>query len=130
MRTLIGIAVLVLAGAALAADDKKEKDKDKKEAIDGKKLIGKWEPEKPKKGELASIEFTATGKLIAVADVGGKDAKAEGTYKLDGDKLTFEITFMGETVKETITITKLTDDELEGRDKEGKAEAFKRAKPK
>jgi uncharacterized protein (TIGR03066 family) len=128
MRTLIGVAVLALAGAALVADDKKEKDK--KDPIDGKKLIGKWEPEKPKKGELASIEFTAAGKLIAIADVGGKDAKAEGTYKLDGDKLTFEITFMGETVKETITITKLTDDELEGRDKEGKAEAFKKAKPK
>lgn len=125
MRALLAVAVLGLAGAALAADEK-----DKKEPIDGKKLIGKWEPKVAKKGELSSIEFTANGKLIAVADVGGKDAKAEGTYKLDGDKLTFEIAFMGETVKETITLTKLTDDEMEGKDKEGKVEAFKRAKAK
>ncbi len=125
MRTLFGIVVMGLACATCAADEK-----DKKEPIDGKKLIGKWEPKVAKKGELASIEFTAAGKLIAIADVGGKDAKAEGTYKLDGDKLTFEITFMGETTKETITLTKLTDDEMEGKDKEGKAEAFKKAKPK
>jgi uncharacterized protein (TIGR03066 family) len=124
MRTLIGFAaVLVLAGAAPAADEKKE-------PIDGKLLVGKWEPKAPKPGELTSLELTKDGKLVAVAEVGGKPAKAEGTYKLDGEKLTYEVTYAGETVKETVTLLKLTDEEMEGKDKEGKVYTYKRVKSK
>jgi uncharacterized protein (TIGR03066 family) len=124
MRTLIAtVAVLILACGAPAADEKEEK-------IDGKLLVGKWEPKVLKKGELTSLEFTKDGKLIALAEVGGKEARAEGKYALAGNKLTYEITYKGETVKETVTIVKLTDEELEGKDKEGKVEAFKRAKAK
>lgn len=124
MRTLIGFAaVLALAGAAPAADEKKA-------PIDSKLLVGKWEPKAPKPGELTSLELTKDGKLVAVAEVGGKPAKAEGTYKLDGEKLTYEVTFQGETTKETVTLLKLTDEEMEGKDKEGKVYTYKRVKPK
>ena len=124
MRTLIGVAgALVLAAAAPAADEKQEK-------FDGKLLVGKWEPKAPKPGELTLLELTKDGKLAAAAEVGGKPAKAEGTYKLDGDRLTYEVTYAGETVKETMTLTRLTDEEMEGKDKEGKVYAYKRAKPK
>jgi len=126
MRTLIGfVAVLALAGLARAADEKKDEPK-----IDGKLVVGKWEPKAPKAGELTLLEMTKDGKLVAIAEVGGKPAKAEGTYKLDGDKLTYEVTYMGETTKDTVTLTKLTDEEMEGKDKEGKMYSYKRVKTK
>jgi uncharacterized protein (TIGR03066 family) len=126
MRTFIGVALVVaLALRAPGADEKKDEP-----AIDGKLLVGKWEPRPLKKGELALVEFTKDGKLIALADVGGKGSRAEGTYKLAGNKLTYEVTYMGETVKEAVTITRLTGDELETRDKEGKVDAFRRVAPK
>jgi|GEM_PF-763257 len=124
MRILLGVGMVLALCITSAADEKKD------EKIDGAKLIGKWEPVMPKKGELVSLEFTKDGKMIATADINGKSAKAEGTYKLTGDKLMFEVTYMGETAKETVTITKLTDDELVGKNQEGKVESFKRAKPK
>jgi uncharacterized protein (TIGR03066 family) len=125
MRTVIGgAALLVLACAVCGADEKKD------EPLDGKVLIGKWEPKVPKKGELTSIEFTKDGKLIALAEVGGKAARAEGTYKLEGNKLTYEVAYMGETIRETVTLIKLTGDEMESKDKEGKVDSFKRVKSK
>lgn len=121
MRTLLGVAmVLAMACGVTAADDK----------IDAKKLIGKWEPKTPKKGENMVMEFTKDGKLILSGEGGGKDLKIEGTYKLEGDKLSFKMKFGEATVDETVTITKLTDEELEGKDKDGKTETFKKVKGK
>jgi uncharacterized protein (TIGR03066 family) len=127
MRTLLlgFAAVLPLACGAFAADDKKDEPK-----IDGKLVVGKWEPKVPKAGELTLLELTKDGKLLAIAEVGGKPAKAEGTYKLDGNKFTYEVTYMGETTKDTVTLTKLTDEEMEGKDKEGKMYSYKRVKSK
>ena len=49
MRRVIGVAVvLVLACGARCSEEKKD------EPIDGKLLIGKWEPKVLKKGELTS----------------------------------------------------------------------------
>ncbi len=121
MRTLLGFGiVLALACGATAADEK----------IDGKKLVGKWEPKEAKKGEAMVMEFTKDGKITVVGDMGGKEVKIEGTYKLDGDKLSFVLKFMDIEIKETVTITKLTDTEMEGKDKDGKAEGFKKVVPK
>lgn len=121
MRTLIGIGlILVLACGATAADDK----------IDAKKLIGKWEPKNAKKGESMVMEFTKDGKLIVTGDKGDKEIKIEGTYKLNGDKLSFKMKFGEVDVEETVTITKLTDEEMEGKDKDGKTESFKKVKAK
>ena len=121
MRTLLGLGlVLALTCGATAADEK----------IDAKKIVGKWEPKEPKKGEAMVMEFTKDGKLTVTGDMGGKDVKIDGTYMLDGDKLTFALKFMEVEIKETVTITKLTDDEMEGKDKDGAAQAFKKVKPK
>ncbi|MBP3955258.1 TIGR03066 family protein [Gemmata sp. G18] len=122
MRTLLGLGiVLAVVCGANAADEKK---------LDEKKLVGKWEPVKPKKGEAMVMEFTKDGKLTVTGDMGGKEVKIEGTYKLDGDKLTFALKFMDLDIKETVTLTKLTDDEMEGKDKDGKVESFKKVKAK
>ena len=99
--------------------------------LDAKKLVGKWVPKEPKKGEESMVmEFSKDGKLTVTGDMGGKELKLDGTYKLEGDKLSFELKFAGETIKETVTLTKLTDDEMTGKDKDGKVESFKKMKPK
>ncbi|HEY1186099.1 MAG TPA: TIGR03066 family protein, partial [Gemmata sp.] len=98
--------------------------------FDSKKLVGKWEPAKPKKGEAMVMEFTKDGKLTVTGEMNGKEVKIEGTYKLDGDKLSFALKFMDIEIKETVTLTKLTDEEMAGKDKDGKEESFKKVKPK
>ncbi len=123
MRIILSLALLSIMGlmtsGAVAAQ--------KEDKIDGKKLIGKWEPT-DKKGGPGVIEFTKDGKLTVTGDLGGKELKIEGTYKLDGNKLTLAMKFMDQEIKETVTITKLTDEEMEGEDTKGKKESFKRLK--
>jgi uncharacterized protein (TIGR03066 family) len=125
MRTLIG-AVVVLAFSGFAAAQKdKDKDKDK---LDAKKLVGKWQPADAK--EQLTVEFTDKNKLVLAVELNGKSATIEGTYKLDGNKLEMVMSFAGKDQKETITISKLTDDEMVGTDSKGKTETLKRFKPK
>ena len=120
MRALIGcVAVLVLTGFTGAADDK----------IDAKKLIGKWETAKPAKGEPSFVlEFTDKGKFSVSFDMDGKPMTIEGTYKVDGNKVEVTMSFNGKEVKETHTVTKLTDDEMVSKDSKGKEETMKRIK--
>jgi uncharacterized protein (TIGR03066 family) len=129
MRALIGaVAVLGLAGWA---DDAAAQEK-----IDAKKLIGKWQPAEPAKGADVTIEFAEKGKMTFVIDIGGKTEKIEGSYKLDGDKLEMVLVVgkdkdgKDKEQKETVTLTKLTDDELVGKDSKGKEEKLKRVKAK
>ncbi|HVL14740.1 MAG TPA: TIGR03066 family protein [Gemmata sp.] len=121
MRTIIGAAlVLALAGFTTAAGQEK---------IDGKKLIGKWEPA-DLAGALMVVEFADKGKVTVSVEKGGKGTKAEGTWKLDGDKLEMALKIDGKDQKETITVTKLTDDEFVGKDSKGKEEKLKKIKAK
>ena len=118
MRILSG-CVLAIVVAFAGADDKKD------DKIDAKKLVGKWEPKKDAK---FTIEFTKDGKLIVIAD---KDFKIEGTYKLDGNKLEILMKAGENEVKDTILISKLTDDEMEGESQGKKTkDTFKRIKEK
>ncbi len=121
MRVLLGCAaVLILSCTATSMQDKKD------ETIDAKKLVGKWQPN-DKKTPL-TIEFAADGKLTMTIGEAGKDIKMEGTYKLDGRKLDVQLKFMGEDIKEKLTIKKLTDDELVTEDSKGKEEKLNRKK--
>jgi uncharacterized protein (TIGR03066 family) len=127
MRAILGVALVAVMGLAAGADDKDDK-KDSK--IDGKKLIGKWTPKDAKKDAGLVIEFTKDGKLILYVDIAGKTEKVEGTYKLDGNKLTLAIKFGEKENKETLTILRLTDEELESEDSKGQKETLIRAKAK
>jgi uncharacterized protein (TIGR03066 family) len=113
MRTFLSctLAVLVL-GFSLSADDKKD------EKIDAKKLIGKWSP-KDKKDDVV-IEFLKDGKMML--DSTREKAKVDGTYKLDGAKLTVTLKFMDMEKVRVLIITKLTDTELVTTDEQGKKE--------
>ena len=127
MRTITGfaLAVLLAVAAGASAQDTKDGKKDK-DAVDAKKLIGKWEP-KDKKDNV-TLEFTKDGKLLLSVEAGGKTNKLEGTYKLDGNKLTVVLKFMDQEMKEEVTVSKLTDDEMETTDSKGKKETMKRVK--
>jgi uncharacterized protein (TIGR03066 family) len=120
MRAITGVAlgVLLVASAGVSAQDK--------DKFDAKKLVGKWTPADKK--ENITIEFTKDGKLLLSVDIAGKVEKLDGTYKLDGNKLTIALKFMDKEMKEEVTVSKLTDDEMETTDSKGKKETLKKVK--
>jgi uncharacterized protein (TIGR03066 family) len=120
MRTLIG-AVVIVAFAGFIGASAQDKDKDK---VELKKLMGKWEP---KEGRVV-IEFADKGKLSLSVDTDGKSQKFDGTYKLDGNRLEIAIVILEKEQKETLTVKKLTDEELVTTDSKGKEETLKRKK--
>jgi uncharacterized protein (TIGR03066 family) len=120
MRAVIGaIAVLVLAGSAGAADEK----------VDAKKLLGKWEPAQPEKdAPVMVLEIADNGKFTLHVTSNGKTVDVAGTYALKGNKFDVELSFNGKTMKDTLTIVKLTDTELVTKGKGDKEETMKRIK--
>jgi uncharacterized protein (TIGR03066 family) len=117
----LGCAAMLLVVATAPADDKTEK-------IDAKKLVGKWEPKEGNDKGKVVIEFMKDGKITITPDK--KTDVINGTYTLDGNKLTFSASFMGKDIKHTVTITKLTDTELVTKDEGDKTETMTRIKDK
>jgi len=115
---LVGM-ILALGGLATAA----QKDDD-----NAKKIVGKWEITKSDSDlpKGSTVEFTKDGKMTALLK--GDDLKLEGTYKVEKDKLTVKLKAGDQSIEETVTITKLTDDALELKDKDNKVDVFKKAK--
>jgi uncharacterized protein (TIGR03066 family) len=116
---LCGVLVATVFVLSLSADDKKV-------AVDAQKLLGKWEPKDKKKG--AQIEFLKDGKLM----LGNPRDKAQldGTYKLDGARLTVTVKFGDMENVAVLTITKLTETELVTTNEARKVETFVRIKGK
>jgi uncharacterized protein (TIGR03066 family) len=112
---LLGVtAVVCLLGPAVRADDK---------ADNAKLIVGKWTVEKADEGTVdkgATVEFTADGKCKATHKSGDQDVTVEGTYKVDGDKLTMTMKVGDMERKIDITILKLTKTELHTKNAEGK----------
>ena len=116
MRMLLGCALVLGMVCAAAAQEK----------IDAKKLVGKWE----NKEQKFTVEFRKDGK-VSVA--GGPDGslRADGTYKLDGNKLVMTVKFGDDQKKMTRTVSKLTDTELTSKDDEtGKEDTLTRVADK
>jgi uncharacterized protein (TIGR03066 family) len=96
-----------------------------------KKIIGLWEVTKGEGAPPGStVEFSKDGKLKVHAKVGDKEINIDGTYKVEGDKLTVTLTFEGKTIMETNKIKKLTEQQLIVEDEKGKVEEFKRIEKK
>lgn len=120
MRSLIGsVTVLALTmGLAAAADP-----------IDFKNLVGKWELADAKPGQALTLEFTKDMKMAVIVVEAGKETKIEGKYKvIEPDKLNVHLSFGSEEIAETLTVKKLTADELQTEDSKGKTESLKRKK--
>ena len=68
------------------------------------------------------------GKVLATVSINKKEVKVEGTYKIEKDKLITKTVSNGKEIEDTDEIVKLTDDELELRDKDKKVTTFKKKK--
>lgn len=109
--------MVVLASTAGAADDD-----------NAKKIVGKWEVTKSGSDlpEGSTVEFAKDGKLTAV--IKGDATKLEGTYKVDKDKMVVKLKVGDQSIEETVTILKLTEEALELKDKDSKTDVFKKVK--
>lgn len=119
MRRIVVLSVLT-AGLTTFAAIAQEK-------LDPKKLIGKWEPVDSKLTNL-TLEFQDKGKWILTIEIMGRTEKAEGSYKLEGNKLEVTMLLDGKEQKELLTVKKLTDSEFVTTDSKGKEEGFRRKK--
>jgi len=117
---MVGLAL----NAGLAAEDKKA------EAIDVKKLVGKWEPMEKKDDIKMVIEFRKDGTMMVTITEKGKDTKLDGTYKVEGNKLTTTVKAADMERMRTRTVSKLTDAELVSTDETGKEDTLVRVKDK
>ena len=116
---VLGLALVAPASPQKQADKGKKKDKDKAAVIDGDLLVGKWEPPPIKGIPIKEVkeakgpvqEFTKDGKWY-LRGSGGKGPGFEGTYMLDGNKLTVTISVDGVTEEHKYTVKKLTKTEM------------------
>jgi len=117
---LVGVLSLLALGLTLSPACAADKAKDL--------IIGKWTPTEEKAKDKFTLEFTKDGKIIIMADEGGKKVEVKGTYKFTADdKVDIEIEFMGQKKKDTLTVT-VTKDELTTVDGDKKKDTFKRVK--
>lgn len=122
MKTLATLVLAVGVGAFAATARADEETT--------KKLVGVWVIDKSG-SDLppgSTLEFTKDGKVNAVVKDASGDLKFDGTFTATKDKLTVKLKVMTETVEETVTIKKLTDELLEVEDKDKKVDTFKKKK--
>jgi uncharacterized protein (TIGR03066 family) len=105
------------------------KDKPRSTAV---RLLGDWKLVTSSIGKGPTTELIVTfardGKITITQTIGNAPAFVRsGTYKLDGEKIHYEITTGGQK-KETLTIRKLTADELAFTDPDNIKEEFQRVK--
>ncbi|HLW64408.1 MAG TPA: lipocalin family protein [Gemmataceae bacterium] len=124
MKSFGCLAVAVILAGLLSglarADDKV--DKTKLTAV--WKLVKSDEPA-PKD---ATAEFTKDGKLIVQFEMDGQQQKLEGSYTLDGNKITAVLKKGENEEKDILTITTLTDNKLVIENKDGKKHEFEKVK--
>jgi uncharacterized protein (TIGR03066 family) len=132
-RLLVGLAVLAigLAPSTIQA----EKDKDSIQA----KLVGKWITADEKAPQKVTLEFSKDGKIRVTLEAEfftkGKDKEKttgtskevmEGTYMVDGNKLTVALKRNDEERKGTMTIKTITDKMLITEEEGGRKEEYRR----
>ena len=95
------VSVLLLAPSTFVEDK-----------IDGKLLLGKWQPEKQREEFKLTVEYLKDNKLTVELEAGGDKQKGDGTYKLDGNKLEVKVEVLGQEHNPKYTIKKLTENEM------------------
>ena len=128
LRLLVAGAVVCALTVGVRADEKKADDK---KADNAKLLVGAWEVAKADQGTVpvgSTVEFTKDGKIKVTHKQGDKTETLEGTYKVDGDKFSFEIKVGDNVNKKTITIKKISDTEMSTVDADGKTVELKKKK--
>lgn len=97
------------------------------------KIVGKWNLVKSSnglaEGTKCVVELTKDGKMTISMTFDGGTSLYEGTYKLDKDKIDYEVSLGGRKKTEILTIKTIADDELAVTDPDGIVEEFKRIVP-
>ena len=112
LKLVAVVAVACLVGSGVRADEKDY----------AKHIVGKWELTKVEEGGLPQgtiIEFTKDGKVMTKVKKDDKDFPLEGTYKVDGDKLMVTLKIGEDEQKQTISILKLTESEMQVKNEQG-----------
>jgi uncharacterized protein (TIGR03066 family) len=132
IRFVLSAALAVVLASPDLAEDKAP--------IKKELLVGVWVPAKLPEGlpsgSTFTVEFTMDGKIKTWVKFGDKEGPAheslEGTYTIDGEKLTVVGKKDKENINRTVTISKLTEKELVaiGKDKDGKDETIEFIKKK
>lgn len=120
LRAVMGsVAILALVCGSSAADD----------TVEFKHLVGKWELVESKPGQTVTLEFTKEMKVVLSIAEQGRETRVDGTFKLlESNKMFVHLKFMNEEIKETLTVRKLTYEELVTDDSKGKTETMRRKK--
>jgi uncharacterized protein (TIGR03066 family) len=125
MRILATCVLLLGACAASAAPIPKER-------VEAERVVGTWKMTLGAQGQTdvnLEIEFQQGGKMtIRQAFPGGQTSVYVGSYRVIGNELPYEVRQNGRVKKETLTIKKLTADELIIVDPDGLKEEFVRVK--
>ena len=102
---------------------------------DAEKLVGTWKLVKSTNMPQGLtielfLELTKNGKMIVRQSAGGMElGKLEGEYKLNKKELPYTLKLPGGGIKkETLTVKKLTEKELQVVDPDGVQEDFERVK--
>jgi uncharacterized protein (TIGR03066 family) len=119
-RALLLAFTALLLPLALAGCGKSNSDR----------IVGTWEAAKGDMPPGSTWQFTTDGKIIMSMKVQGVERKGEGTYKIDGDKLTMTVKEGGDdhsmsTLIKTLNDTALVVEGTEGPTK-GKTLEFKK----
>ena len=123
MRSLLSCALMALAAQlAWSADDKNS------DATYAEKIVGKWALKKD--AGKTVVEFTKDGRMLVDTVVNEKAVKIEGTYKVEGKKLTVTVKAGAKEVERVQTIFDVTDTELITTNENGKKEFSTRVKDK
>jgi len=122
MRTSLWIAIpLFLAALLQAAPVPKPR------LTTAEQLVGTWKLTKSDSenagGYTFTVEFSKDGKMKAQYMFNDSTQTVEGTFKAEGNKIEYTLGERGET----LTIEKITEDELVVIDPEKKKEEFQRA---
>ncbi|SRR5579885_3127649 len=126
---LFGALAVALAAPAGAAPIPKDQPK-----TNAEKIVGTWKlvsnSKETPKDVTYYVEFAKDGKMTLRAEPTGDGEKMTftGKYKVDGDKIDYELTIGDNKKQEILTIKKLTDDELVTVDPDDIKEEFKRVK--
>ncbi len=129
MRQMITIGLFAFLGVQIIAAPVPKPVKTTAE-----KIVGKWDLVKSSnglaEGTKCIVELTKDGKMSIMMEFGERTSKYEGTYKLDKDKIDYEVSLNGNKKAEILTIKTVTDDELSVTDPDGIVEEFKRVDEK
>jgi uncharacterized protein (TIGR03066 family) len=137
--TFCALLFLGLAGSAPPKDEsqegkgtsggKSEPPADKKEkakSSNAEKIVGSWEFTRGEMSAGSVVEFTREGKFKMTGTLEGKVITVEGSYKVEGDKITITRREGSKEATETGTIKTLNETTLITRDEQGKIDEFKK----